>query len=1109
MREGGSGQFRGSGGHAGNLGNVRRIEEIVTREPAPELLVRPDNLQGGGGRKGQEWTGPYSGEDAERKRTHYVQSRSENCIDGRPPPEDGPRLQARRAEVVWDGGAIVRSNVALNSDQIGVVPVQSLLHVVEVRGRRAEISHPLKGWISIFTKNGNPIIKLENSQGPTYRKKKIGEEQRLVTDQPIEASPRAVGSPSLRESIKSNANMSKDEGKRNISERVWDVDRQPLDEDRTGSSSKSQTAAYSELLSDLIFSLQEKTSHLLGTPSFGTPKDLENPIRDAEGGDGSVVGEQSDENQNGWDDGPKLAEILESLGEEGMLADSSDEDMSDPDAPGEPQPLSTDPDSSSLGINANSPKAARHSPNSISVAGPTPKNSTDRKKRRLSCQPPLQKGSLNSTPPHRINSVGTINDLRVVKTPAKTERGRAILSSGFVTSAIRFQKDTNKWSPRRVWDALPPQAQAWKEGKPPKLLENYYAAPRAQDRVEGGVYHHGRPCDRWNLSNNYGFPVPEGLSRSLYEASTRVATPSPHLWHAVTEEWLKQSYNPHDPDFKKKIKYNKSTPPPPSTTAPDFPPPPNSSLPLPPPTNYHKDGAEKRSANDIENVESLQDSDPTVEKTSNQEHNHNSQRTNNDKNGSGTPVGFKSTQLRNRKRDRRTSSRDSLVAGITEIGKGIAEGAVGLFQEPIYGAREGGLQGFINGLGSGLVGFVSRPSQGLVNFVGSMDRVGRRMTPAQAHKSLSRLTLKGRFPDKLREELWFAASAAAQLRALSKPNYFEEKLREFVRIVESFKETLIEKKGKGLNTDFKRSDQKSSAEVSSHKHSTSKFTDQEIERVGRVYLEICKDLGRTFPSHPLFEDTDDSTENSVECTTSSTEASDHKKLKGTGDGKDEKWYTGGNVENSVGTAFAGTLQLKAVLSAFSRHRPDIGYCQCLNYVAAVLLLICEPETAFWILCALVDWVLPECYFNETLMGVVTDTKVLQMLVSKKLPRISKHLQKLDCNLSAASLQWFVCMFVGVLPIHLTIRVWDLVIVHGSHVLFWVALAVLHLNRARILEAKNEGELFNLITVIGSELQDEKTVMKAISSFRIPKNSIAQMRQAIFQRLQDSKLTKKR
>jgi len=39
--------------------------------------------------------------------------------------------------------------------------------------------------------------------------------------------------------------------------------------------------------------------------------------------------------------------------------------------------------------------------------------------------------------------------------------------------------------------------------------------------------------------------------------------------------------------------------------------------------------------------------------------------------------------------------------------------------------------------------------------------------------------------------------------------------------------------------------------------------------------------------------------------------------------------------------------LREVLQAFTLHRPDIGYCQGFNFIAAVFLLLLTAEDAFW------------------------------------------------------------------------------------------------------------------------------------------------------------------
>jgi TBC1 domain family member 2A len=48
--------------------------------------------------------------------------------------------------------------------------------------------------------------------------------------------------------------------------------------------------------------------------------------------------------------------------------------------------------------------------------------------------------------------------------------------------------------------------------------------------------------------------------------------------------------------------------------------------------------------------------------------------------------------------------------------------------------------------------------------------------------------------------------------------------------------------------------------------------------------------------------------------------------------------------------------LRQVLRAYAAHEPEIGYCQSMNYVAGVVLLVMErnPQDAFWVLVALLQ-----------------------------------------------------------------------------------------------------------------------------------------------------------
>jgi hypothetical protein len=68
----------------------------------------------------------------------------------------------------------------------------------------------------------------------------------------------------------------------------------------------------------------------------------------------------------------------------------------------------------------------------------------------------------------------------------------------------------------------------------------------------------------------------------------------------------------------------------------------------------------------------------------------------------------------------------------------------------------------------------------------------------------------------------------------------------------------------------------------------------------------------------------------------------------------------------------GIPRLRRVLIAFSLHRPDVGYCQGLNRIAAVALLFMTEEEAFWALCVIIDILMPADYYSRNLIGAQVD-----------------------------------------------------------------------------------------------------------------------------------------
>ncbi|GMP66647.1 hypothetical protein CsSME_00026923 [Camellia sinensis var. sinensis] len=85
----------------------------------------------------------------------------------------------------------------------------------------------------------------------------------------------------------------------------------------------------------------------------------------------------------------------------------------------------------------------------------------------------------------------------------------------------------------------------------------------------------------------------------------------------------------------------------------------------------------------------------------------------------------------------------------------------------------------------------------------------------------------------------------------------------------------------------------------------------------------------------------------------------------------------------------GHATLRRVLVGYSFRDSEVGYCQGLNYVAALLLLVMKTEEdAFWMLAVLLENVLVSNCYTNNLSGCHVEQRVFKDLIVKKCPRYS-------------------------------------------------------------------------------------------------------------------------
>eukprot|EP00741_Cyanophora_paradoxa_P023409 tig00021582_g22615.t1 len=173
--------------------------------------------------------------------------------------------------------------------------------------------------------------------------------------------------------------------------------------------------------------------------------------------------------------------------------------------------------------------------------------------------------------------------------------------------------------------------------------------------------------------------------------------------------------------------------------------------------------------------------------------------------------------------------------------------------------------------------------------------------------------------------------------------------------------------------------------------------------------------------------------------------------------------------------------LRRVLQAYAARNSDIGYCQGLNLIGGLLLLIMREEEAFWMLVRLVEGVMPARYYTSGMEDLQADQGVLTVLVQEKLPALHAHLQALQVPLGTMCTRWLVGLFVGSMPVETTLRVWDCLFLDGHEVLHRVVLAALKTHERALLACRDACDLLHLLPRLLRSAYDPDPLLRAAYS----------------------------
>ncbi|XP_061567003.1 TBC1 domain family member 1 isoform X2 [Cololabis saira] len=195
---------------------------------------------------------------------------------------------------------------------------------------------------------------------------------------------------------------------------------------------------------------------------------------------------------------------------------------------------------------------------------------------------------------------------------------------------------------------------------------------------------------------------------------------------------------------------------------------------------------------------------------------------------------------------------------------------------------------------------------------------------------------------------------------------------------------------------------------------------------------ILIDLGRTFPTHPYFQ-------------------------------------------AQLG---AGQLSLYNILKAYSLLDPEVGYCQGLSFIAGVLLLHMGEEDAFNMLKFLMYDVGLRKQYRPDMIILQIQMYQLSRLLHDYHRDLHGHLEQQEIGPSLYATPWFLTLFASHFPLGFVARVFDMLFLQGSEVIFKVALSLLGSHKPLILQHDSLESIVDFIKTTLPNLglvQMEKTI----------------------------------
>ena len=140
----------------------------------------------------------------------------------------------------------------------------------------------------------------------------------------------------------------------------------------------------------------------------------------------------------------------------------------------------------------------------------------------------------------------------------------------------------------------------------------------------------------------------------------------------------------------------------------------------------------------------------------------------------------------------------------------------------------------------------------------------------------------------------------------------------------------------------------------------------------------------------------------------------------------------------------GKKMLIDILTAIAFIRPEIGYCQGMNFIAGALInFIDNEEKCFWIFLSFIDNIEMNLLYLKNMPDYQIRVHQLKSLIKEYFPELANHFKKNQINPDIFFSKWILTIFSNYLPFEVLYKVWDVFIFDKWKAIFKFSLLILN------------------------------------------------------------------